>query len=473
MKNAEQTIRDGESILGIELGSTRIKAVLIDGERRVLASGSHTWENRWEDGYWTYSLEDAQTGLQAAFAALAADVSARYGVRLEHLAAIGVSGMMHGYLPFDAEGRQLAPFRTWRSTTAAKAAEILTRELNFKIPIRWSVSHLYQAVIDGRPEVPRIAHLTTLAGWAHERLSGEKVLGVCEASGMFPIDPATCDYDAAMVAKFDALAKTGCWRLKDVLPRVRVAGQDAGTLTPEGAKWLDPTGTLQPGARMCPPEGDAGTGMVATDAVEPGTGNVSAGTSVFAMVVMDRPLSRPYPQLDVVATPFGKPVAMAHCNNGTSDIDAWMRVFAEVGETMGVKFDTGDLYAKLFGKALEGAPDCGGIDVCNFVAAEPLAGATEGCPSVRRRGDSDFTLANLMRAQLRAVASTLKIGMDILTEKEGVRIVKLTGHGGYFKTPGVGEKIMSEVLGTPVTTLATAGEGGAWGIAVLASLLVR
>lgn len=462
-----ETIADGKAVLGVELGSTRIKAVLVDADGAVLAGGSHTWENRWQDGYWTYSLEEAQAGVRAAYAALAEEVRTKYGVSLRRLTAFGISGMMHGYLPFDAAGVQLAPFRTWRSTTSEKAAKILSQELGFNIPIRWSVSHLYQAVLDARPEVPRLGYMTTLAGWVHGQLTGERVLGVCEASGMFPIDPATKTYDARMAGRFRELCGID---IAAVFPKVLLAGETAGTLTTEGARWLDPTGTLEPGAQACPPEGDAATGMVATNSTDVGTGNVSVGTSVFAMTVLDRLPSKPYPEIDIVMSPYGMPVAMVHCNNGTSDLDAWVGILGEAAAEMGARVETGTLYERLFRKALTGEADCGGVSVCNFVSSEPIAGADEACPSVTRRTGARFTLANFMRAQLVAVSKTLKLGLDILTEREGVRISQLTGHGGYFKTPGVGEKIMSEVLGVPVVTCATAGEGGAWGIARLAAV---
>ena len=468
-----EIVANGDGILGIELGSTRIKAVLIAPDGHVLAQGAFQWENRFENGYWTYGLDEAEAGLRAAYADLAADVEARYGRPLRRLAAFGISGMMHGYLPLDADGRQLAPFRTWRSTTAKQAGEELSEAFGFHVPMRWSVAQLYQAILDGAPEVGAIRRVTTLAGWVHARLTGRSAVGLCEASGIFPVDAATCGYDARMRTIFNArLAAAGVsWKVEDVLPEILSAGSVAGRLTEEGARLLDPSGTLEPGAPACPPEGDVATGMVATDTLLPGRGSVSAGTSVFAMVVLERPLRGWYPEIDVVATPEGRPAALVHCNNGSSDLDAWMRLFGEVAAASGGRRD--GLYEKFFRMALEGESDCGGVEVCNFVAAEPLAGVREGRPSVARRPDAHFTLANFMRASLVAVASTLKIGLDILREREGVRIDGLVGHGGLFKTPGVMESVMSDVLGIPVTTLSTAGEGGAWGVASLACGIPR
>ncbi len=464
--------RKGQDVkhLGIELGSTRVKAVLVDDDLKTIAAGSHVWENRFEDGVWTYHADEFVPALQHAYAELKADYAAKTGETLTTVDSMGISGMMHGYLPFDAEGRQLAPFRTWRNTITGEAAKQLSEAFNFNVPERWSVAHWAQAILNGEAHVARVARLNTLAGYVHFLLTGQFTLGVDEASGMFPIDPATNDYDATMLAKFDRWAseKGVGGSIATKLPRVRVAGEDAGTLTAEGAKLLDPDGDLQPGAVACPPEGDAGTGMVATRCLTPGTGNVSAGTSIFAMIVLEKPLTGWYPEIDVVMTPAGDPVAMVHCNNGSSDLDAWMRLFAEVGETLGATFSTGDLYDRLFSAALKAAPDCGGVTVCNFVSDEPLAGAKAG-PGVTRTPDSALTLPNFMRASLTAICATLKIGMDLLKNREGVSVRELAGHGGVFKTPGVMERVMGETLGVPVKTLATAGEGGAWGVAALAA----
>ena len=461
--------------LGIELGSTRIKAVLAGPDGSVLASGAHDWENRFEDGYWTYHLDDVWTGIQDAYARLAADYKARYGEELRQVGALGVSAMMHGYLPFDAAGQQLAAFRTWRNTTTGPAAEALTERFGFNIPQRWSIAHLYQAMLNGEPHVNQIAHLTTLAGYVHWRLTGEKVLGVGEASGMFPIDSATGDYDAGMLASFDELLKSASlpYTLRDILPRVLPAGADAGCLTEAGAKLLDPTGTLAPGAVMAPPEGDAGTGMVATNSVAARTGNVSAGTSVFAMAVLEKPLSRVYPEIDMVTTPTGRPVAMVHCNTCTSDLDAWVRLLGQMAEAAGAKLAKPALYDLFYQKALEGAPDCGGLVNFNCYSGEPVLGLDEGRPLFVRRPNAALTLENFARAQLYSTMAALKSGMDLLFEKEQVKLDRLLGHGGLFKTPVAGQKLLAGALGVPVSVMASAGEGGPWGMALLALYRLR
>ncbi len=472
--NTEQIrgdIQAGRTALGMELGSTRIKAVLIGPDCAPIASGAFDWENRFEEGYWTYHLEDVWAGVQGAFAALAADVRTKYGVPLKTLGVMGVSAMMHGYLPFDKNGRQLAAFRTWRNTTTGQAAGELTERFGFNIPQRWSIAHLRQAMLDKEEHAKDVAHLTTLAGYLHWKLTGEKVLGVGEASGMFPIDSAVCDYDARMVDSFDALlAQEGYpYRLRDILPRVLAAGEAAGALTQEGARLLDPTGTLGAGIPFCPPEGDAGTGMAATNSVAPCTGNVSAGTSVFAMVVLEKPLSRVYPEIDMVTTPDGAPVAMVHCNTCTSDLDAWVRVFGEMAAAAGAPLEKPALYELLYQKALTGDADCGGVVSFNCYAGEPVSGLADGCPLMARAANASFTLANVMRAQLYAAMATLRIGMDILFEKEGARLETLFGHGGLFKTEGVGQRLMAGALRVPVAVLKTAGEGGPWGMALLAA----
>ena len=461
--------------LGIELGSTRIKAVLAGPDGSVLASGAHDWENRFEDGYWTYHLDDVWTGIQDAYARLAADYKARYGEELRQVGALGVSAMMHGYLPFDGAGKQLAAFRTWRNTTTGPAAEALTERFGFNIPQRWSIAHLYQAMLNKEPHVPQIAHLTTLAGYVHWRLTGEKVLGVGEASGMFPIDSATGDYDAGMLASFDELLKSASlpFRLRDILPRVLPAGADAGCLTEAGAKLLDPTGTLAPGAVMAPPEGDAGTGMVATNSVAARTGNVSAGTSVFAMAVLEKPLSRVYPEIDMVTTPTGRPVAMVHCNTCTSDLDAWVRLLGQMAEAAGAPLAKPRLYDLFYEQALAGDADCGGLVNFNYYSGEPVTGLSEGRPLFVRRPGAKLTLANFARAQLYSTMATLKLGMDILLEKEQVKLDSLLGHGGLFKTPVVGQKLLAGALGVPVSVMASAGEGGPWGMALLALYRLR
>jgi sugar (pentulose or hexulose) kinase len=446
--------------LGIELGSTRIKAVLIDETFAPVASGAHTWENRFEDGIWTYRLEDAWAGIQDAFAKLADD----YGRPLTELDGMGVSAMMHGYLPFDGSGRQLAPFRTWRNTSTGHASERLTKEFNFTIPQRWSIAHLYQAVLNKEPHVGEIAFLTTLAGYVHWKLTGRKALGMNEASGMMPFGGRT--YDPAMVRRFEEL--TGI-QLTGILPEIIDAGGCAGTLTAEGARLLDPTGALLPGIPFCPPEGDAGTGMVATNSVKARTGNVSAGTSIFANIVLDRPLSALYPEIDVMVSPTGRPIACVHCNNCASDLDAWIGLLAETLDLMGAEFEQSDLYNNLFLKALEGDPDGGGLFNCNYVSGEHMTGFEEGRPLFARLPDSRFTLANFMRTHLFSAMATLKTGMDLLTGREGVKPEILIGHGGLFKTEKVAQTLMAGALGVPVAVMETAGEGGAWGIALLAA----
>lgn len=474
MNNSKKSNLPADTFLGIELGSTRIKAVLIGPDHLPIASGSHSWENRFENNMWTYHLEDVWTGLQDAYAKLNEDVVSKFGQPLTKVSAMGISGMMHGYLPFDKDGNQLAAFRTWRNTNTDQAASELTELLSFNIPHRWSVAHLYQAILNGEKHVSDIDYLTTLAGYVHWKLTGEKVLGVGEASGMFPIDSSTGDYDSKMVAQFDDLLKTKGlpYTLRQVFPQVKNAGDAAGILTEEGARLLDPSGNLQPGIPFCPPEGDAGTGMVATNSVAPRTGNVSAGTSVFAMIVLERPLSKVYRELDMVTTPSGSPVVMVHCNNCTSDFDAWVRVFDELLASAGAKISKSELYDLLYNKALEGEPDCSGIVHFNYFSGEPITGIEEGRPLLVRKPDSNFNLANFMRAQLFSCMATLKIGMDIL-DKENVVLDKLLGHGGLFKTKGVGQRLMAGALNVPVAVMETAGEGGPWGMALLAAYMVN
>ncbi len=466
----KEAILSGKACLGIEMGSTRIKAVLTGPDHAPIASGEFGWENRYEGGYWTYHMEDVWAGLQAAYADLAANVERTFGVKLTTMAAMGFSAMMHGYLPLDREDRLLAAFRTWRNTTTGPAAAALTERFRFNIPQRWSVAHLYQAMLNKEDHVKDIAFLTTLAGYVHYRLTGKKVLGVGDASGMFPIDSATCDYDQALVESFDALAaEQGYpWRLRDILPQVLSAGEDAGTLTAEGARLLDPTGTLQPGIPLCPPEGDAGTGMAATNAVAERTGNVSAGTSVFAMIVLERPLTKVYPEIDMVTTPTGKPVAMVHCNNCTNEINAWANVFTGFLEAMDLPVDKNKLFTAMFRTALSGAPDAGGLVLYNYLSGEPVAGVDAGRPLLMRSPEAHLDFANFMRAQLYSALATLKLGMDILAG-EHVVVDRLLGHGGFFKTPVAGQRIMAAAAGAPVSVMETAGEGGPWGMALLAS----
>ena len=457
------------TFLGIELGSTRIKAVLIDQDHMPVASGDFEWENQLVDGIWTYSMEMVHIGLQQCFLKLKEDVRTRYGVTLTTVGAIGISAMMHGYLPFDRDGKQLAEFRTWRNTITGKAAEELTELFSFNIPQRWSIAHLYQAILNGETHVKDIAYLTTLAGYIHWRLTGEKCMGVGEASGMFPIDSRTMDYDEGMLQKFKTL--TGI-RLRDILPKVLSAGEPGGMLTEEGARFLDPSGDLKPGIPLAPCEGDAGTGMVATNSVRVRTGNVSAGTSDFAMIVTDRAVGV-HREIDMVTTPSGLPVAMVHCNNCTSDINAWVNLFAEFCELTGTNLPKSELFNKLFQKALEGDADCGGLLSYNYFSGEGVTGLDEGRPVFMRMPDARFTLANFMRTHLFSALATLKIGLDILTEEEKVPIDKLYGHGGFFKTPEVGQRLLSAAVGAPVSVMETAGEGGPYGMALLAAYLIQ
>ena len=480
METIRNIISAGKAVLGIELGSTRIKAVLIGPEsgsgcdHAPIASGDHTWENRLENGVWTYHLDDVWAGIQDAYANMVADVKAKYGVELTKLAAFGVSAMMHGYLPFDKDGKQICEFRTWRNTMTGEAAAELTDLLGFNIPQRWSIAHLYQAMLNGEAHVKDIDHLTTLAGYVHWQLSGKKVLGVGEASGMFPIDSEKCDYDQKMIDLVDSLAavKGYEWKLRGILPEVQCAGEDAGVMTAEGAKLLDPTGKLEAGALMAPPEGDAGTGMAATNAVAVRTGNVSAGTSVFAMIVLEKMLSKVYPEIDMVTTPTGKPVAMVHCNNCTSDINAWAGMLKGFVDACGLNISMNDIYVNLFNAALEGEKDCGGVVNVPLFSGEPVVGLDEGRPMMVRMPDAKLTFQNFARSLVAGAMTSLKIGMDILVD-ENVQIDSLLGHGGYFKTPGVGQKILAAALKTPISVMETAGEGGPWGMALLAAYRVN
>ena len=467
------TLSLNKTYLGIELGSTRIKSVLIDENFTPVASGAFDWENKLEDGFWTYSLDDVWTGVQASFRQLADEVESAHGLSLSTVGGIGVSAMMHGYLPFDGSGRQLAAFRTWRNTTTEKAAAILTEKFAFNIPQRWSIAHLYQAIIDGEGHVSDVGFLTTLAGYVHYRLTGKKVLGIGDASGMMPVDSATGDYNGRMIADFHELTgdKPFGWKLSDILPEVLYAGQDAGNLTEEGAKLLDPTGCLKAGIPLCPPEGDAGTGMTATNSVAIRTGNVSAGTSIFAMFVLEKELSRHYTEIDMVATPAGRPVAMVHCNSCTSDLDAWVKLMGEGAAALGAKAEKSRLYETLYRTALGGDADCGGLLSYNYYAGEPITNFEEGRPLFTRTPDSVFTLANFMRSLLFSSLATLKLGINILTEKENVTLSQLLGHGGFFKTEEVGQRLMASALDIPVTVMESAGEGGAWGAALLAAYM--
>jgi sugar (pentulose or hexulose) kinase len=474
MSIAEQ-IQNGQAALGIELGSTRIKAVLIGADHMPIASGGFGWENSLKDGVWTYPLEDVWTGIQASFAELQKNVQAQHGVTISRLKGIGFSAMMHGYMVFDAEGNQLVPFRTWRNNRQGAASEKLTELFDYPIPQRWSIAHLYQAILNREEHVGRIAHATTLAGYVHWKLTGRKTMGVGEASGMFPIDIQTQDFHAALLEKFDALIRDEAvgWKLRDLLPEVLSAGEPAGELTAEGAALLDPAGNLQPGIPFCPPEGDAGTGMVATNSVEVRTGNVSAGTSVFAMIVLEKELSKAHHEIDLVTTPDGKLVGMAHSNNCTSDCNAWIGLLGEAAKALGANFSTDDLYATLLRTALTGDAECGGLLTYGYVSGEHITGFSEGRPLFARSSDSRFTLANFMRAHLFSALCALRTGLDILMVDEGVAVDEIRGHGGLFKTADVGQRVMAAATNAPVSVLETAGEGGAWGIALLAAYLTR
>ena len=473
--DAKSTIEAGKSILGIELGSTRIKAVLIDQENKPIAQGSHTWENQLVDGLWTYSIEAIWSGLQDCYADLRTNVKNAYGIEIETLAAIGVSAMMHGYMPFNKKEEILVPFRTWRNTNTGRAAAALSELFVYNIPLRWSISHLYQAILDNESHVNEIDFLTTLAGYVHWQITGEKVLGIGDASGMLPIDPTTHNYSAEMVAKFNKLIapKEYNWKLEEILPKVLSAGENAGVLTPEGSKKLDASGHLKAGIPVCPPEGDAGTGMVATNAVKQRTGNVSAGTSSFSMIVLEKELSKPYEMIDMVTTPDGSLVAMVHCNNCTSDLNAWVNLFKEYQELLGIPVDMDEIYSKLYNIALTGDTDCGGLLSYNYISGEPVTGLADGRPLFVRSANDKFNLANFMRTHLYASVGVLKIGNDILFNEEKIKVDKITGHGGLFRTKGVGQRILAAAINSPISVMETAGEGGAWGIALLGSYLVN
>lgn len=473
--SAKTIIESGKAILGIEFGSTRIKAVLIDTDNNPIAQGSFEWENQLVDGLWTYSIDTIWKGLQDCYADLRKNVKAEYDCEIKQLAAIGISAMMHGYMAFGKDENILVPFRTWRNTNTAKAAAELSELFHFNIPLRWSISHVYQAILNGEEHINKIDFLTTLAGYIHWQLTGKKVLGVGDASGMLPIDSNTNNYDAEMVAKFDKLIepKNLGWKILDILPEVLNAGEDAGVLTEEGAKKLDPSGTLQAGTPLCPPEGDAGTGMVATNAVRQRTGNVSAGTSSFSMIVLEKALSKPYEVIDMVTTPDGSPVAMVHCNNCTSDLNAWVGLFKQYQELLGVPVDMNEVFGKLYNHALEGDADCGGLIAYNYISGEPVTGLAEGRPMFVRSANDHFNLANFMRANLYASVAVLKIGNDVLFKDEKVQVDRITGHGGLFKTKGVGQRILAAAINSPISVMETAGEGGAWGIALLAGYLVN
>ncbi len=462
-----------KTVLGIELGSTRIKAVLLDEKNNIMATGGHDWENRLENGIWTYSLDSIHGGVQACYADLAADVKKKYGVTLTEIGAIGVSAMMHGYMPLDKDDNLLTPFRTWRNRITPEASEELTKLFDFNIPQRWTIAHLYQAILKGEEHVKNIAFLPSLPGYIHYKLTGKKVVGICEASAMFAADSTTFDYDRTMCDKFDELtaSKGYSFKIKDILPKVLVAGENAGFLSAEGARFLDPAGNLKPGIPLAPPEGDAGTGMIATNSVRVHTGNVSAGTSDFVMIVLDKKLKL-HREVDIITTPAGAAVALVQCNNCTSDINAWVQLFSEFAEAIGADGSKSKLFPLLFGKALEGEPDCGGLLSYNYFSGEGVTNIDKGCPMFLRKPDSHFTLANFMRMHLMSAMTTLKIGMDILGS-EDVKISGLYAHGGYFKTPEVGQRILSAAVNAPVSVMESAGEGGAYGMALLAAYMIR
>ena len=470
---SKEAILSGKTALGIEFGSTRIKAVLVDENNAPMASGAYDWENQLVDNIWTYSLEEIWKGLQGCYADMAKDVQDKYGVELETIGAIGISGMMHGYMPFNEKDELMVPFRTWRNTITEEASEALSKVFSFHIPQRWSIAHLYQAILNGESHVDQITFITTLAGYIHWQLTGQKVMGIGEASGMFPIDSAINDYDQTMLDQFDKLVadKNFSWKITEILPKVLVAGEQAGILTDQGARLLDVSGKLKGGIPMCPPEGDAGTGMTATNSIAKKTGNVSAGTSVFAMIVLEKALTKPYEEIDMVTTPCGDPVAMVHCNNCTSDLNAWVNLFKEFAESFGMKVDMNQLFGTLYNKALEGDKDCGNLLAYNYFSGEHITGFAEGRPLFVRKPDSNFNLANFMRVHLFTSLGALKTGMDILLKEEGVKVDEILGHGGLFKTKGVGQSILAAAVNSAVSVMETAGEGGAWGIAVLASFM--
>lgn len=472
IKNA---IISGRTTLGIELGSTRIKAVLMDEDFNPIATGEYDWENRYIDNIWTYTLEDIWEGIQGSYRNLSNEVKNQYSVTITTTGAIGFSAMMHGYMVFNKAGDMLVPFRTWRNTITGRAADVLTDLFQYNIPQRWSIAHLYQAILNKEEHVSEIDYMITLEGYVHWMLTGEKVLGIGDCAGMFPVDSKTKNFNEHMIEQFDELiAPEGfSWKLHDILPKVMVAGECAGKLTKEGAKLLDPSGNLKAGIPFCPPEGDAGTGMVATNSVARRTSNVSAGTSVFAMVVMEQELAKVHKEIDLVTTPAGDPVAMVHSNNCTTDLNAWVSIFGEFAEAMGIEADTNKLYSVLYNKALEGDSDCGGLLAYGYYSGEHITHFEEGRPLFVRKPDAKFNLANFMRVNLYTSLGALKTGLDILFKEENVKVDKVLGHGGLFKTESVGQRILAAAMNTPVSVMDTAGEGGAWGIAILANYMLH
>lgn len=475
IKSAKQAILEGRTVLGIEFGSTRIKGVLLDDKNQMLASGGHSWENRLENGIWTYHLDDVWNGVQDCFRDLNKNIKESYNVELETIGALGISAMMHGYLAFDKDGELLVPFRTWRNTMTEEASVELMDLFQHQIPQRWSIAHLYQSILNNEEHVKNISYITTLSGYVHWMLTGEKVLGIGDASGMFPIDADTKTYYEDMLDKFDdRVASEGYpWKIREILPKPLTAGETAGTLTESGARLIDPSGRLKAGVVMCPPEGDAGTGMVATNSVKVRTGNVSAGTSVFSMIVLEKKLSKVYPEIDIVTTPEGNSVAMVQCNNCTSDLNSWIDLFREVLDTFGVNADMGQVFGSLYNKALEGDKDCGGLMAYNYFSGEHITHLSEGRPLFVREQNCKFNLANFMRTHLYTAFGAIKVGNDLLLGEEGVKVDVIWGHGGIFKTEGVAQRILAAALNTPVSVMKTAGEGGAWGIAILASYMLQ
>ncbi|RZI48029.1 xylulokinase [Lactococcus kimchii] len=463
-------IVDVRTYLGIEFGSTRIKAVLIDSRFHTIASGSYEWENQLVNGFWTYSTEEIWKGLRRSYRELATEVYEKYGVVLEKVGAIGFSAMMHGYMAFDDSEKLLVPFRTWRNSTTSQAAQKLTKLFDYNIPERWSIAHFYQAILNHEEHVPHIDYLTTLAGYVHWQLTGEKVLGIGDASGMFPIDNTTKNYDEKLIKIFEEKLEENdlSFQLKNLLPKVLLAGDGAGVLTEQGAFLIDPTGNLKAGIPFCPPEGDAGTGMVATNSIEVRTGNVSVGTSAFAMIVLEKKLSKVYPEIDIVTTPEGNLVGMVHANNCSSDINAWIKLFEEYTESLGIEVSREKIFSILFNKALEADKDLGGLLSYGYFSGENITGVSEGRPLFVRQPDSNFNLANFMRTNISSAFGAIRVGMDIL-HQEKIEIDGLVGHGGIFKTPQVGQRILASAVQKPVTVMETAGEGGAWGMAVLAA----
>ena len=469
-----ELIQSARSALGIEFGSTRIKAVLTDYDGNVLAMGAYEWENSLADGMWTYSIDKIHEGLRGCYSELRRNVEKEYGVSIKRVGAIGISAMMHGYMAFDAKGKILTPFRTWRNSNTQAASDELTELFDFNIPLRWTIAHLYQCVLDKEEHLERMDYCTTLASYIHYRLTGERVTGIGDASGIFPVDSDSMDYDSAMVERFDDLIRDRGyrWKLRDILPKVMVAGQRAGTLTSQGAAFLDESGDLEPGIPLCPPEGDAGTGMVATNAISPRTGNVSAGTSTFAMLVLEKPLSGIYREIDMVTTPDGSPVAMAHANNGTSDLNAWVSLFGEFSELTGHSMSIGDIYDKLYRHSLEGDTDCGGLISYGYYSGEGITHINEGRPVFARTPDAAFNLANLMRTHLYSALSAVKLGLDLLFKNERVEVDRITGHGGLFTVKGVAQRYLAAAVGAPVTVMDTASQGGPWGMALLAAYMI-